>query len=730
MDTGGLLPDGRRGLAAAPGRRLMGFVRHVARCIVLAGLVSAPMAHAQEIDSEQPVLMTADELNFDQDLGIATARGNVEIVQGDRILNADAVSYNQRDDIVTASGNVVLLEPTGEVVFAEFAELSDDMREGFLRGFRMLLTDDTRLAAVSAQRRGGTKTELTRAAYSPCINCKGLDDEPLWQVNARRVVHDSEAREVIYRDATLEFLGVPIFYTPYLSHPDPTVERKSGFLTPTYGVSTLLGTSIQTPYFWAIDRSSDLTFDPILATDNLPVLTGEYRYRFADGETRTRVSGTQDDATGSDRFRGHIDSESRFSINELWRWGLDLKLASDDTYQQRYGFSNPDTLTNHLFAEGFGSRSYAVGEAYYFQGLRSEDDQDQIPIVAPKFNYNYVSDPNSFGGMSTIDANLRALTREEGATSQRISVTPGWQIANTDSLGSITSLRVSAQTDLYNTDDVATSTGADSGVYGRVFPQAIVTWRYPWVRQAGTGSQILEPLTALVLAPNGGNSENIPNEDSRSNEFDETNLFSANRFSGTDRVEGGQRVVYGLRTGLFGRSGGATTLIVGQSYRFRESSPFENGSGLEDQFSDIVASLQVSPSPVFDLLYKTRFDKDSFRARRTEITTVAGPRALKLDLNYVFFDRTAEFADREEVTAGLTSQITERWSGRINTRRDLTSGGGTLSYGASLIYECDCMDFELNYRRNFTRDRDVPPTEALTFRIIFRSLGQVSSAIL
>lgn len=709
----------------------MGSVRQILVFVALIGTLSGVPAHAQELTPDQPILMTADELSFDEDLGIATARGNVEIAQGQRILNADAVTYNQRDDIVTASGNVVLLEPTGEVIFAEFAELSDDMRDGFLRGFRMLLNDDTRLAAVSAQRRGGTKTELTRAAYSPCVNCQGFGDEPLWQINARRVVHDSEAREVVYRDATLEFLGLPVLYTPYLSHPDPSVKRKSGVLAPTFGVSSLLGSSIQIPYFWAINRESDLTFDPIISTDNLPVVTGEYRHRFSDGEHRTRISATQDDAqNGSDRFRGHIDSESRFSIDELWRWGLDVKLASDDTYQQRYGFTNPDTLTNRLFAEGFGSRSYAVGEAYYFQGLRAEDEQDEIPIVAPKFDYNYVSEPNSFGGMTTLDGNLQALTRKRGASSQKVSFIPGWQISHTDSLGTITSFRTSVQGDLYNTHDVPTSTGEEGGVYGRVFPQAIVTWRYPWVRRAGTSSQILEPLTALVLSPNGGNSSNIPNEDSQSTEFDETNLFSANRFSGTDRVEGGQRVVYGLRTGLFGSSGGASTLIVGQSYRFRDSSPFENGSGLEDQFSDIVASLQISPNSSFDLLYKTRFDKDSFRARRTEITTVAGPRALKLDLNYVFFDRTAEFADREEVTAGLTSQLTERWSGRVESRRDLTSDGGTLSYGASLIYKCDCMDFELKYRRNFTRDRDVPPTEALTFRIIFKSLGQLSSAIL
>ena len=537
---------------------MMTGLRILAVLTALAAFTLAAPAHAQ--GTGQPVLMEADELDFDEDLGIATARGNVEIVQGDRILNADAVTYNQRDDIVTASGNVVLLEPTGEVLFSEFAELTSDLREGFLQGFRMLLTDDTRLAAVSAQRRGGVKTELTRAAYSPCVNCTGFGDEPLWQVKARRVIHDAEEREVVYRDATLEFLGLPVAYTPFLSHPDPTVERKTGFLTPTFGVSSLLGSSIQVPYFWAIDRERDLTFDPIIATDNLPVLTGLYRQRFADGEHYLRLSATQDDAqTGDDRVRGHIDSETRFSIDELWRWGLDVKLTSDDTYLQRYGFPDQNTLTSHLFLEGFGARSYAVAEGYYFQGLRSEDTQSETPLVAPKLNYNYVSDPNSFGGMTTLDADFRALTREEGSTNQKVGLTPGWQISHTDSLGTITEFRTSLQADLYNTEDVTTPAGPSDGVYGRLFPQASLTWRYPWVRTARGASQILEPLAALIIAPNGGNPSEIPNEDSLSVEFDETNLFSANRFSGSDRVEGGQRVVYGLRTGFFGVGGGSST---------------------------------------------------------------------------------------------------------------------------------------------------------------------------
>jgi LPS-assembly protein len=709
----------------------MRFRRMLAASAFLIAVCFATGALAQTGTTDDPVLLTADELSFDEDLGTATARGNVELVQGDRVLHADAVSYNQRDDIVTASGNVVLLEPTGEVLFAEFAELTAEMREGFLRGFRMLLNDDSRLVAVNAQRRGGVKTELTRAAYSPCRDCTGFDDEPLWQVKARKVVHDAEAREVVYRDATLEFLGVPVAYTPYLSHPDPSVTRQTGFLTPTFGASNLNGTSVAVPYFWAIDRDKDLLFDPVISSGQAPVLTGRYRQRFADGEHETRISTTRDDHQSTDkRIRGYIASTTRFAIDDIWRWGADVNAASDDTYKRRYGFSSENTLTSRAFVEGFGSRTYGVAEGYYFQGLRASDKQDEIPVLLPNLDYNFVAEPGSFGGMPTLGANLRGLTRDNGASSQRISLTPGWQLSHTDSYGTITSFRTSLQGDAYHVDDVAANGRTQSGITGRLFPQAMLSWRYPWVRRAGTSSQVIEPLTALVLAPNGGNPDKIPNEDSLSVAFDETNLFSENRFSGRDRVEGGQRAVYGLRTGYFGDNGGSTTFVVGQSYRFRDSSPFDSATGLDDQLSDIVASLQITPNRFFDLLYKTRFDHGSFRARLNEVSTVFGPRALKLDLDYVFFDQTSEFnEDREEVLAGLTSQITDRWRARIQTRRDVTSGGGTLSYGGSLVYECDCMNFELEYSRNFTRDRDIPPVEALTFRITLKSLGQFGSSV-
>lgn len=709
-------------------RDLVSPLRSIVLAMALAMVMPAltPAAQGQEFQRDVPILMTADELQFDDELGIATAKGNVEISQSDRILLADMVTYNQRTDVVTASGNIILVEPTGEVLFAEFAELTDDMREGFLRGFSMLLEDNSRLAAVSAQRRGGVETRLNQAIYSSCRDCVGFDGEPLWNIRAAKVTHNQDRKEIVYRDATLELLGLPIAYTPFLSHPDPTVKRKSGLLAPTFGGSSSLGSSIRLPYFWAISRDKDLTFDPIIYASNYPLITGEYRQSFSDGELKGRLSGIYDTTDSSDkRGRGHIDAEARFAINENWRWGSDIKLASDDTYLSRFGFPGRDTLTSRAYLERFGSRDYAAAEGIYFQGLRDSDIQEEIPLILPKIDYNFVSEPGTAGAYSTLDANFQSLGRDTGTSSQRLSLSGGWHLPYISKIGTVTTLNATVQADLYNVADVAVPSGdIESGLTGRIFPQLSAEWSYPWVRRGKSSGLIIEPLASLILAPNGGNPDRIPNEDSLAVEFDETNLFSANRFPGKDRVEGGSRVVYGLRGGLYGDGGGNSTFMVGQSYQFRENSSFTFGSGLNDQKSDIVGRFSVSPNKFLDLLYKTRIDADNFKAKRTEISGVYGPRYLRGDINYIFFDQIDEFPKREEIRAGLSSDITDQWSARVDTRRDLTDNGGTLSWGASIRYNCDCLDFSINYKRTFTRDRDVPPEESIFVRVVFKTLGE------
>ena len=703
----------------------------------------AELAAAQDAgaaaDDRPPTLLQADEVTYDRELGVVTAEGNVEISQGDRILRADAVTYNERDDVLTASGNIALLEPTGEVIFAEFAELTGDMKDGVLKDFRMLFDDDSRLAAAAGRRVGGVRNELSKAVYSPCRLCEADPTRPpLWQIKAVKVVHDAENKNVMYYDAWLELFGVPIFYTPYLSHPDPTVERRSGFLAPIIGASSDLGTMLQIPYFWAIAPDKDITIDPIFTASEGVVMSGEYRQRFADGLLEARATGTnseRNDANRSKRFRGHMDASARFAINDVWRWGADLKAATDDTYLKRYGLSPEDTLTSHVSAEGFSGRNYALAEGYYFQGLRTTDDQQVIPIVAPKLDYNFVGEPKKSGGRATLDMNLQALTRDIGADSRRLSVTAGWQQPYLGRLGDIWTLRGTVQSDLYHINEVSVPNRSDdaSGFTGRIFPQASLEWRYPWVRTAGRTRQLIEPIASIVVAPNGGNPDDVPNEDSRVFEFDDTNLFKPSRFPGTDKVEGGQRLNYGIRLGNYGIGGGASTAFIGQSFRLRRDSLFDSESGLANNLSDIVGRVDVSPGSYLDLIYRFRIDASDLQPRRNELRVGAGPDAFRLDLDYVFFDpvgEDSEFSGREEVFARLSSKFAKYWSASVDTRRDLTSGGaGVLSYGASLGYADECIIADLNFVRTFTRDRDIPPTDAVFLRVTLKNLGQLQQQV-
>ena len=175
--THGIFRGPRHRSAAAVGRVLdaRAVARRMATAFALLCLLCAQShwALAQQDDEERPALITADEINYDQELGVITAVGNVEVSRDERVLLADTVSYNERTDVVTASGNVSLLEPSGEVLFADFVELTGDLQEGVVQALKVLFADGrTRMAAVSGQRVEGRRTVLNNAVYSPCELCQ------------------------------------------------------------------------------------------------------------------------------------------------------------------------------------------------------------------------------------------------------------------------------------------------------------------------------------------------------------------------------------------------------------------------------------------------------------------------------------------------------------------------------------------------------------------------------
>lgn len=697
--------------------------------------------------TEQPAVLKADELTYDQELDIVTASGHVEIAQGDRVLRADTVSYNRRANLITASGNVTLLEPTGDVVFADYVELTDDLKSGVIQNFRALLADQSRLAAVSARRVDGRLTAARKAIYSPCDLCKTDPTRaPIWQIKAAKVGHDQEARRVTYNDARMEIFGVPVAYTPYLAHPDGTVKRESGFLAPEFGNSSVLGSLFTVPYFQTLGPSADLTFEPIFLTKENPVVAAEYRRRTSTGILETSASITsakrRDDSNNElpgHEARGHIKGIGRFDIDEDWRWGFDVARATDDTYLQRYKllqryrFLDQNTLTSNVFAERFVGRDYAAINGYAFQGLRPADDSGLAPLVLPLAEYSASGERGEYGGRFTFDANALGIYRSEGTRTQRMALQGGWDLPYIAPSGEIYTLSARLLGVGYHTENIGNpndqASPTEDGFEARLLPQVSLGWRYPLVRQDETFRTIIEPIASFVAAPNIGSQSRFPNEDSQGVDLDTTNLFRLNRFTGYDRLEGGQRVNYGFNADFTRIENGAKlSAFLGQSYRLQEQSAFPTGSGLERQQSNIVGRINFRPHPWLSTTYNFQLDKDNFSAQRSLASASIGPTALQLSMSYAYFERSTQpglSQDIEQVAAVLRANLTPFWRVQIRDVRSLSEDDGQLLGGASLIYEDECILAGVDFSRRRIGSRDDPPDNTILFRIVFRNLGEV-----
>ncbi|MEQ8666187.1 MAG: LPS assembly protein LptD [Rhodospirillales bacterium] len=695
-----------------------------------SGISSAAAQTSDDNVKEVPINFSADELDVDRELGIVTARGNVEVNREDRTLLADTISYNQKKDLLTASGNITLLEPTGDVIFAQHLEVSGDLKNGIISDIGMILSDRSRVAASGGRRIDGD-LELRNAVYSPCNLCpEDPDRAPLWQVKAVKVYHDKSRRIIEYSDAWIEMSGVPVFYTPFLAHPDPTVDRESGFLAPQVGASSDLGFIAKTPYFLVIDDHSDATITPVYYGEASPGLEAEYRQRLYDGKIDLDGSIVNDD---TEDLRGHMNAETLFDIDETWRWGFETKLVSDDTYLRRYGFPvADDTLTTTLYSEGFRGRNYARMEGFHFRGLEQNDDEDATPLVLPLASYHHVGKPDRHGGQYLLDASMASITRSNGADSNRLSLHPAWRNRYIAPRGDVYALTVKLRGDLYYASDhVPTGeTNEFEGVTGRLFPQAKLDWSLPMVKQGHNFHQVIEPMTSLVLAPNGSNPAEIPNLDSVDVSFNETSLFNDNRFSGVDRVDSGSRVDYGVHWGVTGKGGGKTNVLVGQSVRLRDDDTFNEGSGLEDQVSDVVGMLKVSPKNYIDMTYRMQLDPSDADLRRNELAVGLGTRSLKFNADYRHLDAlgSSEFTGREDAYLGVSSQIDRYWRFSASTLQDLDDGQ-TRNVRMGLTYEDECFIANTEFSRSFFRDRDLQPVDTIMVRISLKTLGNLQAAV-
>lgn len=708
------------------------------------------LAAARAAEEKLPPLLLADKINYDDHTQVVVAIGHVELTQNDQVLRADKVTYDKTTDLVRATGNVAIVsQKTGEVLHAKQIEVTSDMKQGFIDQIGVFFPDNSRMIALDGQRYEGRYLIAQKGIYSACNLCaENPRAAPLWQLKAERITHDTEKKDIIYRDATVEIWGVPVFYTPYFAHPDPTVKRRQGFLAPVAGTNSTLGFTTRTPYYFDLAPNSDLVVAPTFSTKDYVQMAADWRHKFANGQMNMKGSFTKADYINvsgqnlGDRWRGHLFGNAVFNIDDNWRAGTDIAYASDKSYLPRYDIDADDILINRAYAERFSGRNYAVGDVYYFKDMRPNQRLIE-PLVAPEIRVNALGEPGqTLGGRWSFNSGVLVTSRErdtdltkQGASTRRFSMDMGWQRQLVSQTGFLTTVSGLARSDAYWADNVPVPgqpLGTDFKNISRLrpFAQGDVIVRYPMGRQGEVYHQILEPIALVSFAPRVSNSYVLPNEDSLDVEFDETNLFSGNRFTGIDRIEGGNRAAYGVRHGLYGKNGERVELLAGQVFRFDSNNAFTEGSGLREKFSDYVGRIDFAPTRWLDANYSFRLDQDDLSLTRQQLHTSVGSESFRPFINYLSLKQSEGTVTTdeqvEEVSGGFTAKMTEYWSFSAAHKQAINPAPGPRSVSAKLYYQDECFKSGISVERTFTSRADVDSGFRVLFSFYLKNIGGVN----
>ncbi len=701
-------------------------------------------------ESGSPVDLQADSLVHNQDGQSVTATGDVILKQDGKTVKADKIVYNLQKDTVLATGNVEFIDDNGDIHYADRFEFSNALKSGFVEGMKSLLVDGSRFTASNGQHVSDDKTIMKDAHYTPCDVCENDPEaQPIWQIRASEVEHDKAAKSISYRNARFEVKGVPVAYLPYFSHPDGSVKRKSGFLTPSAGFNSDLGAFVEGRYYWSIAPEKDLTFGLVAMTEEAPLAKAQWRQRWENASLNVIGSMTYSERTDNEagvilnreeELRGHLKVGALWDINNKWRSGANIYLVSDEQYLRQYGFDDKDVLKNEIYAERFSGRNYAAGRLLAFKDVRVDDNanEDQ-PNILPEIEATFIGEPGSVpvvGGRWKLKTSLLSLVRDEDQQDvNRGHLEMGWQRKLLSPIGLITVLDANMQGTLYDVND-RTGSASDNTIEGnstesRAFAYINAKTSYPFIRSFEKAQAVIEPVISATFAPDVDTS-NIPNEDSQDVQIDALGLFEANRFPGVDGVEDQSHVTYGIRTGIYDDEGNYGNVFIGQSYRFEEEETlFSAGSGLDEQSSDIVGEISAGYKNDYSLNYRFQLDNDSLSSQRHEIDVNARIDNLTLYSRYLFAKATADLESsetREQIYNGASYYINDRWRVYGGARHDLGDDPGLRKADFGVTYTGQCVSLSLVGNRTLTEDSSGDSGTEVFLRVGFKNLGELQTA--
>lgn len=683
----------------------------------VAVLVAVP-AHAEPADNR--IALLADSVAFDPRTGQLTATGNVEIYFSKGVLRTSKVIFYQKDDRIEVAEPLVLNARQEMTLAAASAVFDLDLENGLIKGAQVLLQEQLQFASAEYQRTENRFNVFNEAVASSCYICN-KNQTPFWQIRAKRIVHDEDRKRIYFEEARLEFLGFPIFYAPRLRVPDPSEDRATGVLVPRFTTSNTLGYGVEVPYFITLGDHADLTLTPFVSTEESAYLEARYRQALRNGDISVGGAIALADPLSQTQFRGFVSADGKFRLRNDYKLTFGVNVASDDSFRKQYGFGDEDRLSSFIDLARTTDASYFSVGASRIQSLRTNEVDEDIPVVLPELYYRKRLDDPLFGGQVTYQVNSVTLLREKNNEFLRVGGGVDWR-RNWQSAGGLIGSYYAAVTgNMYSTHNhLEYGSVTDS----ELVPLLATDISWPLARQVGTVTHVIEPMAQLVWSPE--RSGTAINEDSDQVEFEQANLFSYNRFPGFDRTEEGLRLNLGVAYKRYNTAGWSYGVTFGRVFRTKDLGQFDetNTSGLSGRQSDYVSSFFLTFPDRLDVINRSLFD-DDFNISKNETQVAYTSAKWDAAATYVWLEEDVILneSDRQhEINLNLDYHRSQNWTYSVDWRQNLNSGEA-IEGELGVRYKNECVDVNFSLSLEFAASGIAEPKREFGLTVALTGLG-------
>ena len=644
-------------------------------------------------------------------------------------------SYQVKNNIFKSIGSVKILDRLENNY--EFSQIYIDTKKKEILGTDIKAFLNEKSAKVNPENKPRVfansikltykKSSFNKSIFTIC-NYRKDDKCPPWTIQASKMLHDNIKKTIYYDNALIKIYDIPIFYIPKLSHPDPTVERRSGFLPPTITDSKNLGAGLSLPYFFDMGADKNLTLTSKIYVDENPLLLGEYHQAFMNSnfladfgftEGYKKTSSTKKAGEKSHffskfvkNFTGEDDSKKSFSLS--------IQDVSNDKYLKLYKIKsnlvdyNIDTLESHINFTHEKDDLFFGLNASIFETLK-ENYEDKYEYILPEITIDKNLLNNDKFGNLDLQTNISTHLYDTNKLKNFVVNNFDWSSKdifldsglNTKILGNLRNINYEVKNvDEYKKDTTSELFGA-LGLFSKIILQ----------KKQGNTEHLFTPKLLLRYAPGSMRNEISGSRLTPSAAFDLNRLNNINNFE----------------TGISGTLGFdyKTTsndkefdFSLAQVIKEAENNKMPDKSSLNEKTSDLVGSANIKLTNNFSLNYEFALDQNYQDLNFNEFGANMNFGPVDFDFNYL--QEKKHIGNQEYFATKINVKNKEQGMFSFETKRNLITDSSDF-YNLSYEYINDCLRAGLVYRREFYNDSELEPENSLMFKITLTPFGSINS---